>query len=103
MSYSNIINHYKNADIFLLTSFYEGYGRVILEAMNFGVPCISTNSIGPTDLIKNGKNGFITKIRCPKELEKKIFLLIENKDIYSSISKESLKKANDFASILIES
>ena len=96
LSYSELIDIYEKADIFLLTSFYEGFGRVILEAMKFGIPCVSTNSIGPSDLIKNGKNGFISKKRDPSELAKMISLLIENKSLYSSMSKRSLKIAEEF-------
>ena len=51
-SYKELTKYYQESNILLLTSFYEGFGRVILEAMNFGIPCITTNSEGPKDLIK---------------------------------------------------
>lgn len=35
--------YYKSADLFLLTSFYEGYGRTILEARAAGCPVVSTD------------------------------------------------------------
>ncbi len=50
---------YGAADIFLLTSHYEGFGRVILEAMLSGLPVVSTRCVGPEDLIQDKKTGFL--------------------------------------------
>lgn len=50
---------YGMADIFLLTSHYEGFGRVVLEAMLSGLPVVSTRCVGPEDLIDDGKTGFL--------------------------------------------
>lgn len=50
---------YQSADIFLLPSTYEIYGMVILEAMYFGVPVISTATAGAKALIHSNINGCI--------------------------------------------
>ena len=50
---------YSSADIILLTSIYEGFGRVIIEAMNYGVVPICTNVAGPNDIIQNGVTGIL--------------------------------------------
>lgn len=47
------------ADVFLLTSDYEGMPNVILEAMAAGLPCVSTRVNGVADLIDEGSSGFI--------------------------------------------
>lgn len=52
---------YQVSDIFLLPSIQEIFGMVLLEAMYFGVPVISSYSAGAEILIKNGKNGVIVK------------------------------------------
>ncbi|MEO6722081.1 MAG: glycosyltransferase [Ferruginibacter sp.] len=52
-------DYYSKADIFLMTSNYEGFGRVILEAGVFGLPVISTNITGPEDIIISGYNGYL--------------------------------------------
>jgi glycosyltransferase involved in cell wall biosynthesis len=56
---SELISLYQIADFFLLASSYEIYGMVILEAMYFGCPVISTKTAGAEDIIEPGKNGFI--------------------------------------------
>jgi glycosyltransferase involved in cell wall biosynthesis len=56
---SELVSLYQIADFFLLASSYEIYGMVILEAMYFGCPVISTKTAGAEDIIEPGKNGFI--------------------------------------------
>ncbi|HEU5137307.1 MAG TPA: glycosyltransferase family 4 protein [Steroidobacteraceae bacterium] len=50
---------YAAADVFLLTSDYEGFGRVVLEAMLAARPVVSTICSGPEDLVVNGQSGFL--------------------------------------------
>lgn len=59
----NIESIYRKASLFLFTSRMEGFGMVLLEAMSFGIPCISFDCpSGPRDIIKNNKNGFLIKM-----------------------------------------
>ncbi len=57
---------YAAADVFLLTSHHEGYGRVIVESFLAGVPVVSTRSGGPEDILRTGVDGFLTS--TPHEL-----------------------------------
>lgn len=50
---------YKKADVFLLPSIQEIFGMVLLEAMYFGLPTISSHSAGADTLINNKQNGII--------------------------------------------
>lgn len=53
---------YKTASLFVFTSKYEGFGMVLLEAMSFGIPCISFDCpSGPRDIIMDGYNGYLIK------------------------------------------
>lgn len=60
---SNIADYYKNAELFAFTSKMEGFGMVLLEAMSYGVPCISFDCpSGPRDMIVHEDNGYL--IEC---------------------------------------
>lgn len=51
---------YRQASLFLFTSRMEGFGMVLLEAMSYGIPCISFNCpSGPRDIIIDGVNGYL--------------------------------------------
>lgn len=50
---------YKESDLFLLPTSYEIFGMVILEAMYFGTPVLTTLNGGSDILIKNGESGYI--------------------------------------------
>jgi glycosyltransferase involved in cell wall biosynthesis len=51
---------YAAADVFLLTSNYEGFARVVLEAMFASLPVVATYCGGPQDLVADGRSGFLS-------------------------------------------
>ena len=80
----------KKSKIFVLSSVYEGLGNVLIDAINFDIPCISTNCpSGPGEILLNGKGGYLTSVKSPTQLADKMIYSIKN---YS----KSLKK-NSFA------
>lgn len=57
----NIEKYYLNSSIYLMSSLYEGWGMVLSEAIEFGLPIISFNLSSAPEMIKNNYNGYIVK------------------------------------------
>ncbi|MBI0396527.1 MULTISPECIES: glycosyltransferase family 4 protein [Acinetobacter] len=56
----NLDIYYKNAAFFCLSSRYEGFGMVLIEALAYGLPILSYDcDCGPNEIIENDKNGFL--------------------------------------------
>jgi glycosyltransferase involved in cell wall biosynthesis len=62
VAYRDLGEIYAAADVFLLSSHYEGFGRVVLESMLSGVPVVGTACTGPEDLIDDGKDGYLLPV-----------------------------------------
>jgi len=87
---------YKMADLFLLISDYEIYGMVILEAMYYGVPVISTNNAGAEVLINDGYDGVIINNKDAKKWKDTILQLMSDKTKHQSMSTFASSKIKNF-------
>ena len=82
---------FSNIDVFCSSSTNEPFGLVILEAMARGIPVISTNCKGPSDIIKNYHNGILVNVNNIAELRHTVRQLEKNIDLRKKISKNGLK------------
>jgi len=83
---------YSQADAFLLTSNYEGWGMVIIEAASFGLPIIMTDVGCAGEVIKDGESGIVIPVGGQKELEAAMRKIIEDEDLRQKLG-EGAKKA----------
>ena len=93
---TDIERFYKSSYIFLLLSYRESAGLVLVEAMNFSLPLVGWNIIGVNEIIKNEYNGELIKFRDLKEAMVKINYLLNYKKKYLRMSKNSLKSFNNY-------
>lgn len=93
---SNIFEEYLTSSIFVLSSNYEGFGLVLIEAMSCGIPCISFNCPhGPSEIIQNQIDGMLIENNNISHMAESICYLIENEDIrieYGQKARENAKR-----------
>lgn len=88
---------FKSSSIFAFTSQFEGFGMVLLEAMSFGVPCISFDCpSGPRDIIDDGLNGFLIEERNHTSYKNRLVELMSNNHLRERFSNESFIKASNW-------
>lgn len=103
---------YECCDLFVLPTYYEIFGMVLLEAMYFGLPILTTENGGSSTLIEDGKNGYIRNLNninewvkiigdVPKDSEviEKNKEYIINEYNWTKISKVYLEYLNDGGNI----
>lgn len=79
VNFKNPHSYFKKKGIFILNSFFEGLPNVLIEALQYKIPIISTNcQSGPNEILKKGKYGFLTKVNDEYDVAKKITYVISN-------------------------
>jgi len=64
----DVYDYYALADVFVCTSFEESVPRVVLEAMAFGLPIVSTDVHGIPDLVRDGREALLVRAGSPSKL-----------------------------------
>lgn len=87
-----------NSSIYVMTSHTESFGLVLIEAMSYGIPCLSyTSAQGANEIIENEKSGYLIENRDSSEMVSKIDLLITDEKLRKKIGKEARCRAKDFS------
>ena len=93
----NISKEYANSSICVLTSRFEGFSLVLLEAMKHGVPCVTFDCpYGPRDVVDNEKNGYVVENDNIELFIRKLSQLIEHPETRKAFSERAIVKAKIF-------
>jgi glycosyltransferase involved in cell wall biosynthesis len=88
----NPYKYMKRAAVFVLSSRWEGFGIVLVEAMALGTPVVATDCpSGPAEILENGKWGHLVPVGEPLHLARAILKILQD-DVYISPPKVAWKR-----------
>ena len=92
---SDVYSLYKMCNIAILSSHWEGFGLVSVEAMASGTPIIASNVNGLNNVVKDG--GILFETGNIEELKNIILKLINNPELYDKVSKAGIDKSKNYS------
>ncbi len=94
---SAIDEKYKQASFLLMTSRYEGFGLVLIEAMANGLPCIAFDCpTGPGEIIEDGSNGYLISDFNLVDYKNKVLHLMENEKSRKEMGENAIKSVDKY-------
>ena len=96
--YEQLPRFYANADVVVIPSLHESYGRVIVEAMSFGRATVATDTEGARSLIQDGRTGFVVPVQDIPALASKISDLLRNPQVANKVgqaARQLTKRTHD--------
>ncbi len=96
-SQDELLDHYKNATLFVMPSLTESLGVTFLEAMAAGVPVIGTDTGGIPEIIQNDINGKIIPVESPQKLASTINELLSNEPLRKEYASAALNTVKSFS------
>ena len=96
----DVLELFKNSDVFIMSSKAEGFGRTTIEAMLGGCLLLGTDSGATPELVRDGETGFLYKYDNSYELSLLMEKVVEEReklfDVVMSSQKEALDKYNAY-------
>lgn len=86
------------SDVYVLSSLHEGFGIVLQEAMQVGLPIVATNYGGQTDLIEEGANGFLVAPKSSEQLAIGINKIFSDEKMLGKFRENNLNKIRRYNS-----
>ncbi len=94
----NPFKYMAKASVFVLSSLFEGFGNVIVEAMALGLPVISTDCLsGPSEIIEDKKNGILVPVKDEKALALAILHVLSDDMLSRELGNNAVQRASDFS------
>ncbi|HOF42811.1 MAG TPA: glycosyltransferase family 4 protein [Candidatus Moranbacteria bacterium] len=95
--HKDVLQYYHKANVFVLPSLNEGMSNTMLEALACGLPLIATDTGGTKEILADGRNGFIVRMRDSNDLAEKLEKLVLDPSLVERMGQESLRIAKELS------
>lgn len=94
---SDLAEEYAKSSIFVLTSHYEGFGMVIVEAAAAGIPTVSFDCpCGPRNIIRDGQTGFLVEDGNIKKFADKLLMLMDDVNLRREMGRRAYEDSRQY-------
>lgn len=94
---SNVQDYYLDSSVYLLSSKWEGWGLVVIEAFEMGIPVIAYDIVPIDVLITNGEDGYIIEPFMYTKFAAAMTKLANDEELRKQMSQKAIKKAGQFS------
>ena len=95
---ANLHEEISDAELFVLSSDYEGLSNALLEAMMMGLPCISTDCAGSDEAIDNMENGILIPVGDTEALKEAMVRLMSDRELSMKLGKAAASTSQKYSS-----
>ena len=101
-STKDVVEALKTADVFVLSSDYEGMPNALMEALAMGIPCISTDCpCGGPRMLLNGQNGILVSVGSDQEMAAALLKLVDDEEYKKRIGYAAKTSAAAFRNDIV--
>lgn len=93
---NQVYPHMAMMDVLTHPTYREGFGKVLQEAMGVGVPVITTDVPGPSEVVEKDISGVLVEARNPWDLAEKMELMYRDEELRNRIAKSGRKRAEQY-------
>ena len=93
----NEVYHYMSIfDLLTHPTYREGFGKVLQEAMGVGIPILTTNVPGPSEVVEDGISGILCEVKNADDLAEKMLMLYNDKPLRERLAKAGTARAEKY-------
>jgi glycosyltransferase involved in cell wall biosynthesis len=93
LPHGRVLDVMMESDVLVLPSLGEGFGLVVTEALACGVPVIVTANVGASDLVRDGREGFVVPVRSADAIAERLKTLDGDRELLAAMSRQAQETA----------
>ena len=91
-----VYTHMSAFDALVHPTYREGFGKVLQEAMGVGLPILTTDVPGPSEVVEQGKSGLLCRVKDAADLKEKMLILYKSDELRESLAREGTVRAEKY-------
>lgn len=96
VDFNEVYPHMAMFDVLVHPTYREGFGKVLQEAMGVGLPIITTDVPGPSEVVENNVSGILCKVKNSDDLAEKMLMLRNDGELLKNIADAGSKRAEKY-------